>query len=156
MKKTLLTTAILATGTMLGAALSTPAMAAGPTIIKLTQTPCQFLEVEAQDHGFKSTKKSDCEAINEKTEKKRLSKAKVLKLKAGSHIFRVTNKNVPYNLGFYLRGAGIVGRVALPKVSGGGLATGVTKDYAINLKPGEYRYSCPLNSTPDYKIIVEG
>ena len=138
------------------ATLSTSALAARPTIIKLTQTPCQFLEVEARDYGFKSTKKADCDAINARTAKDRLSKAKVLKLKPGKYIFRVTNKNVPYSLGFYLRGAGILGRVTLPRVSGGGLYTGVTQDYAITLKPGKYIYSCPLNTTPDYSLVVEG
>ena len=71
-------------------------------------------------------------------------------------MFRVTNKNVPYGLGFYLRGDGIVNRATLPSVSGGGLNLGVTKDYEITLKPGEYVYSCPLNPTPDYKIVVDG
>jgi len=42
----------------------------------------------------------------------------------------------------------------LPKVSGGGLTKGVTKDYEITLKPGDYEYSCPLNSTLDYKLKV--
>lgn len=140
----------------LAAILSLPLKAAEPTIVTLTQTPCQFVEIEAKDHGFKSTRKADCEKINAKTAEERLGKSKVLKLKAGKHIFRVTNKNVPYDLGFYLRGAGIYGRISLPKVSGGGLAPGVTKDYAINLEPGTYLYSCPLNTTPDYTIIVKG
>jgi hypothetical protein len=65
----------------------------------------------------------------------------------------VTNKNVPYELGFYLRGSGL-GRLTLPKVSGGGLTTGKTIDYAIDLKEGSYVYSCPLNPTPDYPIVV--
>ncbi|MGP1614552.1 MAG: hypothetical protein ACTS5Y_05780, partial [Pollutimonas bauzanensis] len=72
----------------------------------------------------------------------------------GRYIFRVTNKDVPYELGFWLRGAGLTGRATLPSVSGGGLTQGVTKDYAIELKPGEYAYSCPLNPTPDYRLIV--
>jgi hypothetical protein len=63
---------------------------------------------------------------------------------------------VPYQLGFWLRGSGVVGRVTLPGVSGGGLTTGATKDYAVTLKAGEYLYSCPLNPTPDYKLVVEG
>lgn len=125
-------------------------------IINLTQTACQFIESEGKDHGFSSTRKSDCEAINGQSGDKRLSDAKVLKLKPGKYTFRVTNKNVPYDLGFWLRGDGVVGRVSLPSVSGGGLATGVTKDYTITLKAGEYVYSCPLNPTPDYKIVVEG
>jgi len=160
MKRKRLTTAFIGAAALLAmplpAAFASSDSASAPTVIKLTQTPCQFLEVEAKDHGFKSTKKADCEAINAKTAKKRLSEAKVLKLKPGKYIFRVTNKNVPYGLGFYLRGAGVYGRLTLPKVSGGGLDIGVTQDYAINLVPGEYIYSCPLNTTPDYSIIVEG
>ncbi len=84
-----------------------------------------------------------------------MAKAKTLELKPGKYVFRVTNKNVPYALGFWVRGAGVVGRATLPSVSGGGLAQGVTKDYVIELKEGEYLYSCPLNPTPDYKIVVK-
>ena len=53
-----------------------------------------------------------------------------------------------------MRGDGIVNRATLPSVSGGGLGTGQTRDYEIDLKPGEYVYSCPLNPTPDYKLVV--
>ncbi len=133
------------------------ASAAKATVIELTQTGCQFVESEnGVDHGFASIKKSDCEAINAETGAARLAEAKVLTLKPGAYIFRVTNKNVPYQLGFWLRGSGVVGRVTLPSVSGGGLTTGATRDYAVTLKAGEYLYSCPLNSTPDYKLVVEG
>jgi len=160
MKPRLLTTALIGAAAIVAlpmtAVLADSNGSTQPTVITLTQTPCQFLESETKDQGFKSTKKADCEAINAKTAEQRLNEAPVMKLKAGKYIFRVTNKNVPYGLGFYLRGAGVVGLVTLPKVSGGGLSLGVTKDYAINLKPGEYLYSCPLNTTPDYKIIVEG
>lgn len=45
-------------------------------------------------------------------------------------------------------------RARLPSVSGGSLTTGRTKDYAIELKAGDYVYSCPLNPTPDYKLVV--
>ena len=50
-----------------------------------------------------------------------LGEARVLKLKPGKHTFRVTNADVPYVLGFWLRGEGLVGRATLPSVSGGGL-----------------------------------
>ncbi|VAX16303.1 hypothetical protein MNBD_NITROSPINAE02-1596, partial [hydrothermal vent metagenome] len=94
----------------------------------------------------------DCAAINKKTLPSR--KLKTLTLKPGKTIFRVKNKNVPYDLGFWVRGKGL-SRVTLPSVSGGGLATGSTRDYVIDLKPGEYYYSCPLNPTPDYTLVVE-
>ncbi len=124
------------------------------TVIELTQTACQFLEAENSiDHGFRSTKKADCEAINARTGANRLAQAKVLELKAGKYIFRVTNKNVPYTLGFWLRGKGL-GRLSLASIGGAGLTKGMTKDFIIELKAGEYLYSCPLNPTPDYRLVV--
>lgn len=132
------------------------AAAEKPSVITFTQVGCQFIESEnGVDHMFKTTKSDDCKKINEKSGAQRLAKAKVLKLKPGQYIFRVTNKNVPYGLGFWLRGSGI-GRVTLPSVSGGGLKKGVTLDYRVTLKPGEYVYSCPLNPTPNYRISVSG
>ena len=142
--------------TFAGLALSSsPLFAAGPTVITLMQTGCQFLESEnGVDHGYKTTKFEDCVAINVRTEAQRLAQAKTLTLAPGKYIFRVGNRNVPYELGFWLRGASLAGRALLPSVSGGGLTTGKTQDYAIELKPGEYVYSCPLNPTPDYKLVV--
>ncbi len=132
------------------------AIAQSKNIIELTQTPCQFVEVEEKVHGFQSKKKADCVAINKKTAKQRLAKSKTLNLKPGKYVFRVTNKNVTYPLGFWLRGATLISRATLPSVSGGGLKTGTSKDYEITLKPGEYVFSCPLNNTPDYKVSVSG
>jgi hypothetical protein len=125
-----------------------------PQVIALTQTACQFVEAEARDHNFHTTSAADCKAINGKTGTQRLAQAKTLELKPGDYIFRVSNKNVPYELGFYLRGTGL-GRLTLPKVSGGGLVTGKTQDYRITLREGEYVYSCPLNPTPDYRLVVK-
>lgn len=68
----------------------------------------------------------------------------------------MTNKNVPYELGFWVRGDGLIIRASLPSVSGGGLIQGATQGYKIELKPGEYVYSCPLNPTPGYEIVVVG
>lgn len=132
-----------------------PASAAeDATLIELTQTPCQFVEAEGTDHGYRAASADDCKAINASTGAARLQASPPLSLKPGKYIFRVMNKNVPYTLGFWLRGDGLVNRARLPGVSGAGLQTGTSKDYEIELKPGEYVYSCPLNPTPDYKIIV--
>jgi hypothetical protein len=38
--------------------------------------------------------------------------------------------------------------------SASGCAMGSTQTYEIELKVGEYVYSCPLNPTPDYKLVV--
>ncbi len=151
--KSLLTAGVLlATQAVVTLSVAAPQAA----VIDLTQTGCQFVESEnGVDRGFTTMKAEDCKAINAKTGDDRLAGAKVLELKPGKYIFRVTNKNVPYTLGFWLRGKGL-GRVTLPSVSGGGLAAGTTKDYAIELKEGEYLYSCPLNPTPDYRLVVKG
>jgi len=132
------------------------AWAEAPQVIELTQVPCQFLESEnGVNRRFRTRSAADCEAINQRTADQRLSEAKVIRLKAGRYTFRVTNRDVPYELGFWLRGATALDRVRLPSVSGGGLQAGTSRDYAIDLKPGAYVYSCPLNPTPDYRLMVE-
>lgn len=130
-----------------------------PQIIPLTQTGCQFLEPEGTDHGYTTTKKADCDAINAKTGADRIAKSKVIELKPGRYVFRVTNRNVPYDLGFWLRSKGYnfgnpLHKLTKTSVSGGGLSLGKTRDYAVTLKPGEYVFSCPLNTTPDYRLVV--
>ena len=133
------------------------ALAQSATVIELTQTPCQFLESEnGIDHGYESAQQSDCESVNAQTGDARLAQAKIFRLKPGRYIFRVQNQNVPYALGFWLRGDGLISRATLPSVSGGGLTQGTTKDYEITLKRGDYVYSCPLNPTPNYKLRVKG
>ncbi|NWF38738.1 hypothetical protein F3F96_06280 [Mariprofundus sp. NF] len=123
-------------------------------VVTLTQTACQIIEAEADMQHYKADRADACEAVNEKTGELRLQKATALRLKAGDYIFRVSNKDVPYALGFWLRGVGL-SRYTLPSVSGGGLHTGDTKDYRVRLEAGEYRYSCPLNPTPDYVLFVD-
>lgn len=138
----------------LAAAMLSTTAKAEPTVIELTQTACQFVESEnGIERGFSTTAKADCERINDETDDGRLAESNVIELAPGDYVFRVTNRDVDYPLGFWLRGKGLA-RVSLPSVSGGGLTTGVTKDYEITLAPGEYHYSCPLNSTPDYTLIV--
>ena len=145
----------VAATTIAFAASSFNAFAEEAQVIELTQVNCQFVESEnGVNHGYSSTEKADCDRINEKTAEERLASSKTIELKPGKYVFRVTNENVEYPLGFYLRGESILDKVRLPKVSGGGLALGVTKDYEITLEEGEYVYSCPLNSTPDYKLVV--
>ncbi len=131
------------------------------TVVVLTQTGCQFLESEkGVDHMFMPKSADDCNAINAKTGRDRLAKAGPLTLKPGKYVFRVTNKNVPYALGFWLRSKGYswknpLHRLTKTSVSGGGLTLGKTRDYAVTLEAGEeYVYSCPLNPTPDYRIVV--
>jgi hypothetical protein len=156
---------VLAGGTALGALVllaSGDVRAADPEVIELTQIGCQFLESEnGVDQGFETTRKADCEAINAETGAERLAAAEVLELKPGAYVFRVTNQDVPYELGFWLREIDYqlgnpIHKLTKLSISGGGLGTGQTKDYTVELEPGEYLYSCPLNPTPDYRLIVKG
>ena len=151
-RKTYLSTLALATFISLAMFITNPAHAEEPVIITLTQTPCTIIEAEVEPMEFVSESIVDCKRINKETEGERTFVPLVLK--PGKTIFRVANENVPYELGFWVRGAGL-GRLTLPKVSGSGLFPGEVKDYEIELKPGEYLYSCPLNPTPDYPLIVE-
>ena len=138
------------------------AQAAEPTIVNFTQVACQFVVSENNvDHKYTSQQKADCEAINTQTGADRLAKAEPLKLKPGKYIFRVTNKSVSYPLGFWVRNEDYDWKNPLHKltktsVSGGGLTKGTTLDYEVELEPGEYVYSFPLNTTPDYRLIVSG
>jgi hypothetical protein len=138
-----------------------PGLAQEATIIKLTQVACQFLESEnGVDHGFVTTKKADCDAINATTGEERLAAAPVMELTPGKYIFRVTNRNVPYELGFWIREHDYDWRNPIHKltktsVSGGGLGLARTLDYEVELEPGDYLYSCPLNTTPDYRLVVK-
>jgi hypothetical protein len=153
MKNFLFCNFALGTFLLAGQALAQPADRS--VVIELTQIPCQFLESEnGQDRGYKSLKSEECDAINARTGKKRIAESRTIELKPGKYVFRVKNRNVPYELGFWVRGESLIDRARLPSVSGGGLTTGTTQDYAIDLKPGNYVYSCPLNPTPDYKLVV--
>jgi hypothetical protein len=151
-----------AAATLTALAFTGPGVAADePTVIELTQVACQFLEAEnGIDRDYTTASKADCETINTESGAARLAEAQVLNLAPGDYIFRVTNQDVPYALGFWVREADYDWRNPLHKVtktsvSGGGLTTGATLDYAVTLEAGEeYVYSCPLNPTPDYRITV--
>lgn len=137
------------------------ATAADARVIQLTQVACQFIESEnGVNHGFESQSKADCQAINARTGAERLAEAKVLRLEPGTYVFEVTNRDVPYTLGFWLREKGFnpnnpLHHATKTSVSGGGLDAGETQRYEVTLEPGEYVYSCPLNPTPDYRLVVE-
>ena len=154
------------TAALAGAALLTSLAAPGPLaaaeVIELTQTGCQFLEPEdGVDRGFEPKSADDCNAINAETGGDRLAAAPALELAPGTYTFRVTNTDVPYELGFWLREKDYDWKNPLHKltktsVSGGGMTEGVTKEYEVELAPGEYLYSCPLNPTPNYRLVVKG
>ena len=155
-----LASALLAVTAVVSAA-SQSVRSAEPRVIELTQTGCQFLESEnGIDRGFEPKSADDCNRINADTGDQRLAEAKVLELAPGSYTFRVTNSDVPYELGFWVREADYelgnpLHKLTKTSVSGGGLTMGNTNEYTVELAPGEYLYSCPLNPTPDYRIEVK-
>lgn len=147
---------LLLGATLLGVLFTAPGWAAAPTVIDLTQTGCQFLQPEqGYDHRFKTKQATDCVEINSDTGADRLAEVKPLVLKPGRYVFRVQNRDVPYQLGFYLRASSRLIRALRPKVVGGGIEQGETKDYEVELVAGKYLYSCPLNPTPDYPLTVK-
>ena len=152
---------IIAAVALAAIGLNQNAMAQGATIIEITQVACQFIESEdGVDHDYETTRKADCDRINASTGAERLANSEVMRLPAGNYTFRVTNLDVPYELGFWVREEDYDWRNPIHQatkisVSGGGLTTGTVKDYDVELEPGEYFYSCPLNTTPDYRLIVE-
>ncbi len=86
---------------------------------------------------------------------------KELNLKPGQYQFRVVNEDVEKDLGFVIQKAGDkdgdVMKTALPNSfttayikKGEAEYTGV-----VDLGAGEYVYSCPLNPTPHYRIVVK-
>jgi hypothetical protein len=125
-----------------------------PKVFKITQSACQFLEFEKIDFKYKTTQESDCEKINSASLQERKKNFQTIKIKSGEYKFSVLNKDIPYEVGFWIRGKGL-SRFVLPSTSGGGLIQNTSKDYSISLKPGTYLVSCPLNPTPDYEIVVE-
>ena len=78
--------------------LSPSVLLAAPTIT-LTQTACQFIEPENGDQNYQANSYMGCEEINHVTADERLEKSGALQLKAGEYVFRVYNKDVPYEIG---------------------------------------------------------
>ena len=154
----------IAAATLVCGAVAFPAKIASAqdaTVIELTQVGCQFIESEnGVNHGFRPKSAADCNEINARTGTQRLSEAKVLRLPPGKYIFRVSNRDVPYELGFWLREydyslGNPIHKLTKTSISGGGLIRGTSQTYEVELEAGtEYIYSCPLNPTPNYSIIV--
>jgi hypothetical protein len=84
-----------------------------------------------------------------------------LNLKPGKYQFRVVNKDVDKDLGFVIQKAsdkkGDVMKTAIPNSFTTALVKKGEVQYTgvIDLKAGEYVYSCPLNPTPHYTLTVK-
>lgn len=85
---------------------------------------------------------------------------KELVLKPGKYQFRINNKDVDKELGFVIQkladqNADVM-KTAIPNSFTTALIKKGEAQYTgiVELKVGEYVYSCPLNPTPHYKLTV--
>lgn len=84
-----------------------------------------------------------------------------LNLTAGKYQFRVVNKNVDKDLGFVIQKEEDKDVDVMKSAVPNSFTTAYVKkgevQYTgvVELKDGNYVYSCPLNPTPHYKIIVK-
>lgn len=84
-----------------------------------------------------------------------------LNLVPGKYQFRVVNKNVDKDLGFVIQKSEDkdqdVMKTAVPNSFTTAYVKKGTAEYTgvVELKEGEYVYSCPLNPTPHYSITVK-
>lgn len=84
-----------------------------------------------------------------------------LDLAPGKYLFKVSNTNVDHEVGFVIQAAadaeGDVMKTAVANSFGQAMiAEGEsTTSGIVELKAGDYVYSCPLNPTPKYKLTVK-
>jgi len=83
---------------------------------------------------------------------------KELKLSEGTYVFNIANVGVDHEVGFVLAPEGKtekenhIQNAYVQKT----VATGKTESSKeVELKKGTYTYFCPMNPTPQYKLIVE-
>ena len=104
--------------------------AAAVTVIQLSQTPGEF-------------------------------NVKGLTLSPGQYQFEVTNATVDHEVGFVIqkaadKDADLMATAIKSSFTTAAVAPGATQSSGVvNLTPGEYVYSCPLNPTPKYTITVK-
>ena len=79
-----------------------------------------------------------------------------LTLKPGSYIFEVSNKGIDHAVGFVLAPKSNPDAHIQSAYVTQAIATGATQRSNLTvLTKGEYVYFCPLNPTPQYRLIVE-
>jgi hypothetical protein len=86
---------------------------------------------------------------------------KGLELKPGKYQFKVTNVNVEKDLGFVIQKASDKNNDVMKTAVENSFTTAlISKGKTqltgiVELKEGEYVYSCPLNPTPHYSLTVK-
>jgi len=78
-----------------------------------------------------------------------------LNLKAGDYIFEVTNRDADSEVAFFLTTEADQKTPLENAMLPGLLKKGETsRSGVVTLKPGNYKYSCPMNPTPKYSLTV--
>lgn len=84
-------------------------------------------------------------------------KQKTLTLDEGTYVFEIENMNVDHEVGFVLAPKGKTDEANHIKEAyvTSPVKTGETsKTQEVTLAKGEYVYFCPLNPTPEYRLVV--
>jgi hypothetical protein len=120
----------------------------GTRVLALHQSACRFVEAEP-DATFEANDALGCRKYMYEELPHRSHRA--LRLGAGRVVLEVTNEGVAHEVGIWLRRESDGTVIA----TGGGIAPGASGRYDVELVAGRYLYSCPLNPTPAYLIVVE-
>lgn len=120
----------------------------GP-VLELHASSCRFADAEP----FWTASESDrdgCIETNRTAFEDRTQVA--IRVPSGDARVRIVNQGVGRPVGLWIRPTEDPGVTVL---SVGGVADGEAREFEISLEPGTYLYSCPLNPTPDYLLMVE-
>jgi hypothetical protein len=120
-----------------------------PPTLSLSQAPCRFVEAEP-DAVWDALDATDCRGFHQDQFDGRGHRA--IRLDAGAWQIAVTNASVGRVVGLWLRSED---PSIAPLVSSGGIGPGERLTWSVELEPGRYLYSCPLNPTANYLIEVE-
>lgn len=120
-----------------------------PPTLRLSQAPCRFVEAEP-DASWDAAGPEDCRAFHQERFDGRGHRA--VRVDAGPWQIAVTNASVGRTVGLWLRSED---PSEAPLVSSGGVEPGETLTWLVDLAPGRYLYSCPLNPTANYLLEVQ-
>jgi hypothetical protein len=118
------------------------------TVLRLHIEDCRILEAEPRTASNEDN--LDCREFNQHTFDGRRQRA--LRVPAGRVQIYIYNKGAIEETGFWLRKQGEDPETI---ASTGGITKDSPQVLDVNLSPGHYLYSSPVNPTPDYLLIVE-
>lgn len=112
--------------------------------------------------SFASMEAQEMSATDNKAETIKLEQTpgeftqQTLKLKPGSYVFEVSNIGIDHEVGFVLAPKSDPDAHIKSAYVTKAIATGATeRSNTTVLTKGEYIYFCPLNPTPQYRLVVE-